>query len=114
MSTLGDRIREYRLKRGFTQSQMAEKLGMTEANFSSYERNKSIPPGDKLNQIADILNVSIDYLLGRTNDPEPQFEFDEDVRAIAREMQKLDPSDRAALSQLIKSMRKRGKEALDD
>lgn len=114
MSTLGERIREYRLKRGFTQIQMAEKLGMTEANFSSYERNRSVPPSEKLNQIATILNVSIDYLLGRSNDPEPQFEFDDDVRAIAREMQHLDPSARAALSQIIKSMRKRGREALDD
>lgn len=114
MSTLGERIREYRIKRGFTQNQMAEKLGMTEANFSSYERNRSIPPSEKLNQIANILNVSIDYLLGRTNDPEPHFEFDEEVRAIAREMQSLGPSDRAFLSRLIKSMQKQGKEALDD
>lgn len=69
MSTLGSRIKEFRRKRGFTQNQMAEKLNMTEANFSSYERNKSIPPSEKLNQISSILDVSTDYLLGRTDDP---------------------------------------------
>lgn len=63
MSTLGSRIKEYRTKRGFTQSQMANKLGMTEANFSSYERDKSAPPSDKLSQLSTILNVSADYLL---------------------------------------------------
>lgn len=69
--SLGSRIREYRLKRGFTQSQMAEKLNMTEANFSSYERDKSTPPIEKLNQIASILGVTTDFLLGRTDDPSP-------------------------------------------
>lgn len=67
--TLGSRIRQFRLKRGYTQSQMASKLKMTEANFSSYERNKSVPPSEKLSQIASILNVSTDYLLGHTNIP---------------------------------------------
>ena len=67
--TLGARIKEYRIKRGYTQSQMAAKLNMTEANFSSYERDKSVPPSEKLSQIASILNVSSDYLLGRTSTP---------------------------------------------
>jgi len=102
------------LKRGFTQAQIAEKLNMTEANYSSYERGKSIPPSDKLNDIASILNVSVDYLLGRTNDPEPNFEFDEEVRSLARDIQNLDSQHRDALKLIIKSMRNRGKEALED
>ncbi|NTZ20897.1 helix-turn-helix domain-containing protein [Paenibacillus sp. JMULE4] len=63
MSSLGSRIRECRRRRGYTQAQMADKLGMTEANFSSYERDKSQPPSEKLSQIASILGVSTDYLL---------------------------------------------------
>ena len=61
--SLGLRIRECRKRRGYTQAQMANKLGMTEANFSSYERDKSQPPSEKLSQIASILGVSTDYLL---------------------------------------------------
>lgn len=61
--SLGSRIKEYRVKRGYTQSQMAAKLDMTEANFSSYERDKSNPPSEKLSMIASILGVSSDYLL---------------------------------------------------
>ena len=83
--SLGSRIKEYRKKRGYTQSQMASKLNMTEANFSSYERDKSTPPGDKVSKIASILNVSTDYLLGKTEDPTPRnyfiFRFDEDGAA---------------------------------
>lgn len=68
--TLGSRIREYRIKRGFTQSYMADKLNMTEANFSSYERDKSVPPSEKLSQISSLLGVSTDYLLGKTDTPD--------------------------------------------
>jgi transcriptional regulator with XRE-family HTH domain len=61
--SLGMRIKEYRIKNGYTQGQIADKLKMTEANFSSYERDKSIPPKNKLEEISQILNVSTDYLL---------------------------------------------------
>lgn len=66
--TMGKRIKTLREKRGFTQSQIAERLNMNPANFSSYERDKSIPPSDKLSQIADILHTSTDYLLCRIDD----------------------------------------------
>ncbi|QGG57421.1 helix-turn-helix domain-containing protein [Paenibacillus sp. B01] len=61
--SLGKRIREYRVKRGLTQMQLATKLQMSEANISSYERDKSAPPSDKLSQLAELLGVSSDYLL---------------------------------------------------
>lgn len=68
---MGDRIKELRIKRGFTQNQMAEQLEMNPANFSSYERNKSIPPSDRLAKIADILDTSTDYLTCRINESLP-------------------------------------------
>lgn len=61
--TLGSRIKERRISCGFTQAQMADKSDMTEANFSSYERDKSVPSLDKLQKIAELFNVSTDYLL---------------------------------------------------
>ncbi|OXM15213.1 helix-turn-helix domain-containing protein [Paenibacillus herberti] len=69
--SLGKRIREYRIKRGLTQMQLAAKLQMTEANISSYERDKSAPPSDKLSQLAEILNVTSDYLLSGISQPAP-------------------------------------------
>lgn len=63
---LGSRIREYRRRRGYTQREMAAKLNMTEANFSSYERNKSRPPLDTLTAIASILGVPVEVLLGKS------------------------------------------------
>ncbi|MEK5479923.1 S24 family peptidase [Paenibacillus sp. FSL R5-0407] len=70
MST-GKRIKDLRLKRGLTQDQMADKLGMNRANFSNYERDVALPPGDTLADIATILNTSTDYLLGLTDNSNP-------------------------------------------
>ncbi|WP_068775801.1 helix-turn-helix domain-containing protein [Paenibacillus sp. FJAT-26967] len=67
--TTGERIQEYRLIRGYTQDDMADKLGIKRASFSSYEHNRNIPPSNILAKIADILKVSADYLLGRTENP---------------------------------------------
>jgi len=117
--TLGIRIKEYRIKRGYTQNQIATKLGMTEANFSSYERGKSEPPSDKLNQISSILKVSTDYLLGKTNDPLPRSkdhepEIDEETYMIARKLKKLTPQNRTIFNDLLNSMGKYGEQALED
>lgn len=116
--SIGSRIKEFRTKRGLTQSQMAEKLQMTEANFSSYERDKSVPPSNRLDQISKILNVSSDYLLGRSDDPNPEInrtdQVDEETYMIARKLQKLTPQNRLLLNDLIKSMEKHGDNALED
>ncbi|HEY2493258.1 MAG TPA: helix-turn-helix transcriptional regulator [Paenibacillus sp.] len=68
MST-GLRIKLLRAKKGLTQDQMAEQLDMNRANFSNYERNKAVPPGETLMKIAKILNTTTDYLLGGSDNP---------------------------------------------
>ena len=49
---------------------MSEMLQMTERGYQNYELGRGEPSYDKLIEIADILNVSTDYLLGRTDNPE--------------------------------------------
>lgn len=67
MTILGDRIKELRRKFNLTQDEMADQLGIKRSNFSSYETGRTIPPSDKLGQIASILKTSTDYLLGKTD-----------------------------------------------
>lgn len=69
MSILSDRIKETRIKRGFQQEELAEMLGVTRGGYSTYETGKAAPPPERLSQLADILKVSVDYLLGRTDEP---------------------------------------------
>lgn len=59
------RLREMRMKRGFTQQNMADNIGVALRSYQCYETGTRNPSFDLLIQIADALNVSTDYLLGR-------------------------------------------------
>jgi transcriptional regulator with XRE-family HTH domain len=58
-----ERIKELRKIHDWTQSNLAEKLGVENKMISYYENKKSIPNAETLVKIAEIFNVSIDYLL---------------------------------------------------
>ena len=64
MHTLGIRLRELRKKQGLTQTQVAERLGVSKAVVSSYEVASRCPSYDILIKLATLYNVSTDYLLG--------------------------------------------------
>jgi len=106
--TIGARIKELRNRQGLTQDQMVKKLNMNRANFSHYERDTAVPPSEVLGKIADILNTSTDYLLGRTE----LDLIDVNIRTLARDIQDLTAGDQDLLKAMIKTMRERGKEAL--
>ena len=61
----GKRLNAARKEREFTAQQMADQLHITLSNYRKYESGRAYPPVDKLVQIADILNVTTDYLLCR-------------------------------------------------
>ena len=67
MFIFGERIKTLRKNRGLTQKQVAEGLKMTERNYQRYEADKIKPTYDGLNALADFFNVSVDYLMGRTD-----------------------------------------------
>ncbi|MGX9293064.1 helix-turn-helix domain-containing protein [Bacillus sp. A015] len=60
---LGDRIRSLREKNNLTQEQMAKKIGISRGTYAHYEINKRRPDYETLIKIADLFNVSTDYLL---------------------------------------------------
>jgi len=72
--TLGERIKQLRSKAKFTQLDMAKKLDMGSSNFGHIENDRVTPSSTVLQKIADILNTTTDYLLGRTDDPELKHE----------------------------------------
>lgn len=64
MVDFGNRLKTLRLKNDMTQSQLAQKLGLTKSVISAYETCIRLPSYDILIHIAQIYNVSTDYLLG--------------------------------------------------
>jgi transcriptional regulator with XRE-family HTH domain len=67
LGTFGQRIRTLRVKKGLSQKVFAEMVGMRGATLSRYENDKRLYQCDTLIKIADALDTSIDYLLGRTD-----------------------------------------------
>ena len=61
---IGERIKDYRLKRGFTQSDLAKQADITRIALGNYERGERIPTIDIFARIAMALNASIDELMG--------------------------------------------------
>lgn len=67
MATLGQRIKQLRKEHNLTQEEFGKIFGIVKSTVSLYEHDKSIPDDSIKNMIADYFNVSIDYLLGRTD-----------------------------------------------
>lgn len=65
MYDFGSRLKAIRNQRGLTQKKLAEEIGKSVQAVSSYERNAQIPPIEVMISIADVLNVSLDYLVDR-------------------------------------------------
>ncbi|MBQ7598526.1 MAG: helix-turn-helix transcriptional regulator [Clostridia bacterium] len=63
-------LRALRKARGYTQIAVQMKTGIEQALLSKYETGDRIPPTETLVVLADFYNVSIDYLLCRTENPD--------------------------------------------
>lgn len=80
-----DRLQAFRVKRGYTQETFAAELGIEKKQVSRWETGSTIPGSERLAEMAKILDVSADYLLGLSDDPTPQMRVDnltDDERAI--------------------------------
>ena len=65
-----DRIVELRDSRGLTQKQLAANTGLSEIGIRSYEGRRRKPAHDAIISLADFFNVSLDYLVGRSDNPQ--------------------------------------------
>lgn len=61
------RIRDLREDSDFTQTQLGQKLNMSQSQYQKYESGLRTPPIDILIQLANIYGVSLDYIVERTN-----------------------------------------------
>ena len=72
--SLGDimqnRLKDLHKSRGHTQISLQMQTGIEQALLSKFENGERIPPTETLVRLAEFYNVSIDYILYRTNKPE--------------------------------------------
>ena len=67
VEVFGKRLKELRKANGYTIEQFAEAVGISKSTVGYYENNNRMPYIEILSRIADVLNVSADYLIGKTN-----------------------------------------------
>jgi DNA-binding XRE family transcriptional regulator len=65
---IGERISQARTRRGWNQSELARRLGKPRQHLSQIEQGKQQPRAELLIELATVLGVSTDYLLGRAYD----------------------------------------------
>jgi transcriptional regulator with XRE-family HTH domain len=63
----GERLYMLRMEKNLTMKKAGAAIGVTDGAWNKYEKNKSQPSFEILLKIADFFDVSVDYLLGRTN-----------------------------------------------
>ena len=69
MGTVGERIKLAREKKGLKQEKLGELIGAHTVTISRWERGINQPNSDTLNRIAHVLETSVAYLTGETEDP---------------------------------------------
>jgi transcriptional regulator with XRE-family HTH domain len=68
MTTLGEKIRAVRQKKGLSQIELAESANIYQKNISRYENDTTDPSASALKKIADALGVTADYLLNNSEE----------------------------------------------
>lgn len=69
-----ERLKELRKQAHLTQVELAGRLGIVQSSYADWERGKKKPTQDNLVKIAQVLNVSVDYLVGNSEEKADQLD----------------------------------------
>ncbi|MVT12600.1 helix-turn-helix domain-containing protein [Chitinophaga tropicalis] len=101
-NNLGNRILELRKAKGWSQTELADKVGISYAQIGRYETKGAQPPAEVLKKIADALDTSGDYLLyGNASDKANAALHEAEVIRYFKEIETLPSEDKAALLRVI-------------
>lgn len=79
----GERLKKVRKERGYTQVSLAEALGVSKGSVAMWETGKRNPEFETLEELLTLLDVSYDYLTGRTDEEGYHNPTEEDKKQIA-------------------------------
>lgn len=99
---LGNRIIDLRKAKNWSQSELANKVGVSYAQIGRYETKGSQPPAEVLKKIADALDSTVDFLInGNTEDKAKASLVDAEVIRYFKEVDALPADDKSALIRVI-------------
>lgn len=65
--SFGNILKKVRIDNNYTQEELAKKINTSRSNIANYENEKNMPSIEVLNKLSHVLGVSIDYLLGKSD-----------------------------------------------
>lgn len=103
----GKRLKNLRENAGFTQEQLGKKLNVVKSNISMYENGTRIPNADILEQLSKIFDVSIDYLLGKTDVKKYESPYDDELeKVLFSKAKELNTEEKRAILNVINAIKK--------
>ena len=87
--TISDRIKQLRQERGWTQSELGEQLHVHQKQISSYERGVNLPSTEILIKMAEVFNVTLDYLAFESQGQSAKINIQD--RELLRRFEAVDP-----------------------
>ncbi len=104
MTNFGDNLKEARTKKGISQSQLAELMGIHPAHISRYERNQTVPSIDVVKKFADLLEVTTDMLVYGGEDEKAKDKItDNELLTMFSKAQALSEEDRKCVKSFLKA-----------
>lgn len=96
------RLRNLRENIGLTQEELGKKINLVKSNISMYEKGNRIPNVEILEQMSELFDVSIDYLLGRTDIKQYNKPFDNELdKNLYVKTKKLDNERKKAVLNIV-------------
>ena len=102
-----ERLKAARLVRGLSQGDLAELSGLKPAAVSHFETGQRTPSLNNLIRLADALDVSADYLLGRIKQPQAQGTSFDMLLAAARDLKRADLNTIVKFSEMLSQQNKK-------
>ena len=85
--TLGQRLKWARKKSGYSNQDVpAEKIGLTGKTLSNYERDYRSPDPETLKKLAELYDVSTDFLVGKEEKDKPKSKLDQTVNEAIEQL----------------------------
>ena len=101
-----DKVQRLATEKGVTVAKMLKDLNMGQGTFSTWKARGTVPSGEILAKIADYFGVTVDYLLGNTDQKEKPSEEGENVVVVSRNGERfvhhLEPNQVKLLEDMIK------------
>ena len=101
MPEFKDMLKYFRIKEGLSQSELAEKLGMSASRISMYEVGKREPDFESEEKIADFFNTDLNTLRGRDVETNSNKISDPDIRRIQRAREKMSEQEKSKMMKIL-------------